>query len=284
MAVTAAMIKELRDNTGMGFSDCKKALAETDGNMEEAEMLLRKKGIDKAAKKADRTTGEGLILIERRGDDAVILEVMCEQEPTTGNDRFLAFVQMAKDAAFATGATTPDEMMSTKTSSGETLEEALKGLIGTLGENVQFKRMARVKIPAGCIFGQYIHFNKKAAAVCVVKASGNGDGLQELANDICMHSVAMRPVSLGRSGVPADLVEKEKEVFMEEVMKKPEQMREKIMEGKLGKFYSEKCLLEQLFVKDAEGKRSVQKVLEDTAKAAGVTAEVIDWKRLELGV
>lgn len=283
MAVTAEMIKELRDKTGMGFSDCKKALTDTNGNFEEAEMVLRKKGIDKAAKKADRTTGEGLVFVERRGNLAVLMEITCEQEPTTGNERFLAFVQAAKDAAFASSAADTATLLKQKTASGETLEESLKGLIGTLGENVQFKRMVRMEVPEGAVFGQYVHFNKKAGAICVLKAAASA-AMTTIANDICMHSVATRPLAMDRSGIPADVLQKEKEIFKEEVDKKPEQMREKIMEGKLGKFYSEKCLVEQIFVKDPEGKRTIKQILADAAKAAGGSAELVAWKRLELGV
>lgn len=284
MAITADMIKELREKTGMGMADCKKALTEANGVMDDAEMILRKKGLDKAAKKADRATGEGAIAVEVRGNVAVMIEMQCEQEPTTGNDRFKAMQKSAFEAAFASGATNVDQLMAA-TIEGETIANRLQAVIGVVGENVIIKHVARVEVPAGGIIGTYAHFNKKAGAVIALNVEGAAsDELKTVANDICMHAVACRPLSLDRSGIPADMVAKEREVFMEEVSKKPAAIQEKIMEGKLSKFYSEKCLLEQIFVKDPDGKNSVQQVLDAAAKKSGAKATVAAFARMELGL
>lgn len=284
-AITADMIKELREKTGMGMADCKKALTEADANMEEAEMILRKKGLDKAAKKADRATGQGIVAVENKGNVAVILEMQCEQEPTIANDRFLALLASTFEAAFSSGANSVDALLQASVG-GETIADKIKAVIGVIGENVVLKRMARLEIPAGGVLGIYKHFNKKAAAVCALKFDGPSvtPALQTAANDLCMHAVAARPMSVDRTGVPADVIAKEKEVYMDEVKTKPANIQEKILEGKLGKFFAEKCLLEQVFVKDPDGKLTVGKMIEAAGKAAGGTISVVGFARMELGL
>ncbi len=284
MAIDAKMIKELREITGMGITDCKKALTDANGNMEEAEMILRKKGLDKAAKKADRATGEGVINIEIRDNVAVILEIQCEQEPTTNNERFQALVKEATAAAFTSGAKSAEELTQVEVG-GEKIEDKVKALIGVIGENVVVKKLGRIEAPAGAVLGSYSHFNNKSGAICLIKFDGCDAGaLQTAANDVCMHAVAVRPVALNRGGVPADMVAKEKEVFMEEVKNKPENIQDKILEGKLSKFFGEKCLTEQLFVKDPDGKLTVSAMVEKAAKdAGGSKAEVVEFARFELG-
>lgn len=284
MAIDAKTIKALRESTGMGMSDCKKALVEADGSIEEAEMILRKRGIDKAAKKADRATGEGVIKIIERDGTVLVVQVECEQEPTTGNERFLALVDDIIETAFASKAASAEELMTAK-SGDETIAEKLTALIGVIGENVVIKRIERLEKPANGVIGMYTHFNNKSGAVCVIDLEGGSvsEELQIVANDVCMHSVATRPVAVDRDGVPADLVNKEKEVFMEEVKNKPENIQDKILEGKLGKFYGEKCLLEQIFVKDPDGKLTITNVIDNAAKNAGGTAKLSSFARMELG-
>lgn len=285
-AIDAKMIKELRDKTGMGITDCKKALEEAQGDVAQAEMLLRKRQTEKAIKKADRPTGEGVIAIKIDGDKAAMVEVACEQEPTKNNERFVSFVDGVMDAALASSAKDAEMLLAAKFGA-ETVQDALTALAGTVGENVQVKRALVVDAPSGGMIGTYAHFNKKAGAMICVELDGADAGnaeLQQAANDVCMHAVAMRPVALNRSDVPADLVEKEKEVFRDQIKDKPENIQDKILEGKLGKFYSEKCLLEQIFAKDPEGKMTVQQVIDNAAKAAGGKATITSFARFELGV
>lgn len=284
MAIDAKMIKELREKTGMGITDCKKALTESDGNMEEAEMILRKKGIDKAAKKADRATGEGVIASVLTDDAAMILELACEQEPTTGNQRFLDFLEMLKTQAVATKAENAEALLGA-TVDGETIADHLKGLIGVVGENVTFKRLVRVAKPAGGLLGSYVHHNKKTGAVCAVALEGCAptDALQQAANDVCMHAVAARPLALNRDGIPAETVAKEKEVALAQIADKPDNIKEKIVEGKMNKFFGDTCLTEQIFVKDPEGKMKVAGVVDAAAKEAGGKGTITAFARLELG-
>ncbi len=285
MAVDAKMIKELREKTGMGISDCKKALQETDGNMEEAEKYLRKRSKEKAIKKSDRATGEGTIVADVRDGSAVILQAQCEQEPTVGNERFQAFVQKALEAAFASGAESAEDLL--KTASGDgTLEDELKELIGVVGENVQVPKMARLVTPEGGLVGRYIHFNKKAGALCLLKLEGiapTDETMRTAANDVCMHAVAARPMALNRDDLPQDFIEKEKEIALAQIGDKPDNIKEKIISGKMNKLYSEKCLLEQIFVKDPDGKLKVGQFVEQEAKKAGGKAEIVGFVRLELG-
>lgn len=286
--IDAKMIKELRDKTGMGVTACKNALTEAKGDLEAAEMILRKAGIDKAAKKAERATGEGIIAVKLAADgkSAVIIEAQCEQEPTKNNERFVAFVNQALELALGMDKPCLDCLLAAKTASG-TLGEDLKQLIGTLSENLNLRRVAKLAAPAGGILGSYVHFNKKAGAVSALKLTGAGAdnaALKTAANDVCMHAVAARPLALSRADIPADVIAKEKEVFSEEVKGKPDNIKEKILEGKLGKFYAEKVLGEQIFVKDPEGKQTVNQFVTAAGKAAGGQAELAGFIRYELGL
>ena len=150
--IDAKMIKDLREITGMGFTDCKKALVDANGSMEEAEMILRKKGLDKAAKKADRATGEGVISIVVRDNVAVLLQIECEQETPTNNDRFKEVLAATVEAAFASGAQSVEDMLKASVG-GQTIAEKIQALIGVIGENVVVKKLSRVVAPAGGVIG-----------------------------------------------------------------------------------------------------------------------------------
>ncbi len=286
MAVDAKMIKELRDKTGMGITQCKNALMECEGDMEKAEMALRKQGLDKAAKKADRPTGQGVISIKQEGNLAAMIELACEQEPTTNNDRFVALVQLGLDTALKLKVKSADDLMKAATPDG-TFADSIKSVIGVVGENIQLRKATTIEAPANGLIGYYAHFNKKAGAMVALKLE-NADAAHEAgntaANDSSMHAVAARPLGWRREDIPADIIDKEKEVFMEEVKTKPAQIQEKILEGKIQKFYGDKVLTEQLFVKDPEGKSTVKQMLEAAAKQAGGNAEIVDFARFELGL
>ena len=286
MAIDAKSIKELREKTGMGITQCKKALEECSGDMEQAEMNLRKQGLDKAAKKADRPTGQGVVAIRHMGETAAMIELACEQEPTTNNERFIALVELALETALKNKVKSAEDLLKATTPDG-TFEDSIKAVIGVVGENIQLKKAYTMDAPAGGMIGYYAHFNKKAGAMVAVALDGvdaKNPEMQTAANDVSMHSVAARPVAWNRDGVCPNLLAKEKEVMMEEVKTKPAQIQEKIMEGKLNKFYGDKVLPEQLFVKDPEGKTTVQQHLDNTAKAAGGKAKIADFVRFELGL
>ncbi len=286
MAIDAKMIKDLREKTGMGITQCKKALEETGGDLEKAEMILRKAGLDKAAKKADRPTGQGVIAIRHQGNLAAMIELACEQEPTTNNERFVNLVNLALDTCLKEKIKSADDLLKTKTPDG-TFADSVKAVIGVVGENIQLRKAVTIAAPAGGVIGYYAHFNKKAGAMVALsleKIDPAHDAIKIAANDISMHAVAARPLAWNRAGIPADVVEKEKEIFMEEVNKKPEAIRGKILEGKLQKFYGDKVLTEQFFVKDPEGKTTVQQMLDNAAKVAGGKAQIVDFARFELGL
>ncbi|MDR1612657.1 MAG: translation elongation factor Ts [Planctomycetota bacterium] len=284
MAIDTKLIKELREKTGMGITNCKKALEEADGDCGRAEMILRKQGLDKAAKKADRPTGQGVVAVKVDGDRAAMIELACEQEPTTNNGRFLALVALALDAALSENVSNVDQLNGAKSGDG-VIADSVKELIGVVGENVQLRKAITIAAPVGGVIGSYVHFNKKAGAIVALKLDGvgkDGDGIKIAANDICLHAVAARPLAWRRDDIPPDILAKEKEVFMEEIKNKPEQIRDKILNGKIEKFYADKVLPEQLFVKGLEG--TVKEMLDAAAKAAGGKAEIAAFARFELGL
>ena len=287
MAIDLKLITKLREATGMGISNCKKALEENNGDFEAAEMTLRKQGLDKAAKKADRPTGQGVVAVRVDGLRAAIIELACEQEPTTGNERFVQLVDALLTLALEKNTADAQELLAAKNAAGATAQELVTNLIAVVGENVQLRKATVVAAPAGGLIGQYTHFNKKAGAVVALALQGASAADAELkiaADDCCMHAVAARPIAFTRDAVPADVIAKEREVFLEEAKSKPENMREKIVEGKLSKFYADKVLPEQLFVKDPTGKTTVKQMLEATAKQAGGTASIVAFARFELGL
>ena len=282
------LIQALRDKTGMGVAACKKALAESGGDLEKAELTLRKMGADKAAKKADRPTGQGVVAIKAvpSGKCAAMVEVACEQEPTTQNERFLHFVAAALDATLACRPRDVAGVLSSQVS-GKTLQEMLTDLIAVASENIVLRRVAFLEAPADGIIGQYVHFNRKIGCLCAVRLEGiaaTDEKLRAAANDICMHAAAARPLALDRRSIPAKILETEKDVYREEVKNRPANIQEKILEGKLVKFYQQNCLLEQIFVKDPEQKTTVKQFLEQAAAAAGGKAELVSFVRFELGV
>lgn len=286
MAIDAKSIKMLREKTGMGITQCKKALEESKGDMEQAEMNLRKQGLDKAAKKADRPTGQGVVAIRNEGNIAAMIELACEQEPTTNNERFINLVELALQTSLKNKVKNADDLLKASTPDG-TFADSIKAVIGVVGENIQLKKAYTMDAPAGGMIGYYAHFNKKAGSMVAIELDGVDAGHAEMktaANDVSMHAVAARPLAWHRDGVDANLLAKEKEIMLEEVKSKPENIQGKILEGKLNKFYSEKVLPEQLFVKDPDGKNTVQQHLDNVAKAAGGKAKIVDFIRFELGL
>lgn len=286
MAIDANSIKQLREKTGMGISQCKKALEESNGDMEQAEMNLRKQGLDKAAKKADRPTGQGVVAILHQGNIAAMIELACEQEPTTNNDRFINLVELALQTSLKNKVKSADDLLKAQTPDG-TFADSVKAVIGVVGENIQLKKAYTMDAPDGGLIGYYAHFNKKAGSMVAIELDGVDPAHEDVktaANDISMHAVALRPLAWNRDGIDQDVLAKEKEVMLEEVKTKPENIQSKILEGKLNKFFGEKVLPEQLFVKDPDGKNTVQQHLDNVAKAAGGKAKIVDFIRFELGL
>lgn len=251
MGITASQVKELREKTGAGMMDCKKALVESGGDEEKAVMYLREKGLSKAAKKAGRATSEGLITpyVSEDGKTAVISELLCETDFVAKGDDFKAFAAELSQKIAGLDVTS---------GSAEDLPEEVANvtdLIAKLGENMGVGRFA--KITTEGVLGVYVHSNNKLAAI--VELTGGGD--EALAKDIAMHVAAMNPTCISSDELPAEVLEKEKALYMKQAMDegKPENIAEKIVTGRLNKFYSEVCLLNQAFIK--EDKKAVKDVL-----------------------
>ena len=243
----ASDVKELRDKTGAGMLDCKKALEATNGNMNEAIDWLREKGISKAEKKASRVAAEGLCKIVTDGNKAVILEVNSETDFVAKNEEFTNFVDYLANTILANNLKTHEEVLSFD-DNGETIEAKLVALTAKIGEKLSFRRHELIEKNDNEVFGSYLHMGGKIGALVVL-----ADTSIEVAKDVAMHVAAMAPVCATRSDVPADMVDHESKVIKEQVMNegKPADIAEKMVTGRLNKFYKEICLEEQEFIKDS---------------------------------
>ncbi len=244
---SAKDIKELREKTGAGMLDCKKALQECEGNQEKAIDWLREKGISKAAKKEGRVAAEGLCIIKENGNKAVIVEVNSETDFVAKNEEFTNFVDLVATTILDSDVTTMEEAMAL-TVEGETLQDKLVSLTAKIGEKLTVRRFEIVNKADDEVFGSYLHLGGKIGALVICKGTS-----EEVAKDVAMQVAAMAPVALNREGVDPSMVEREEKVIKEQVMQegKPENIAEKMVQGRLNKFYKEICLEEQAFVKDS---------------------------------
>ena len=272
--VTASLVKELREKTGAGMMDCKKVLTETDGDMEKAIELLRERGIAKAAKKSGRVAAEGLVeaYISEDGKTGAIVEVNSETDFVAKNEEFKTFVMDVAKQVVEKNPKDVEELLNQEASfeAGKTVNEALVGKIATIGENLSIRRFARFESKG--LLEKYIHGDGKIA-VLINMTKGDKD----LAKDLCMQIAAARPEFVKRDEVPQERVDKEMEILKVQAMNegKPEQIAEKIVQGRVGKFYEEICLLDQVFVKDTSMKVSELLKQKD--------AEVAEFARFEKG-
>ena len=269
---SASDVKSLREKTGAGMMDCKKALQENNGDLEAAITWLREKGIAKAQKKGDRIAAEGLAQIFTNGNQAVILEVNSETDFVAKNEEFRNFVNTLGNALLNSDVNTMDEALKLKVNDG-TVEDLVIAIIAKIGEKISFRRFQRVIKKDNENFGEYLHNGGKIASLVVIEG-----GNQEVAKEVAMHSAAMRPLYLNSASVPADVLEKEKEIMRQELLNegKPADKIENILVGKVRKYYEEICLENQIFVK-AENKETVSKYLENNG------AKLISMVRFEVG-
>lgn len=247
--IKASDVKELRERTGAGMLDCKKALEATEGNMENAIDWLREKGISKAAKKESRIAAEGLTEAQIEGNTAVLLEVNCETDFVAQNEEFKELVSSLIKTLLHTDVKTMDEANKLVINGGsETVEEAVVNFTAKIGEKISFRRFERIEKTNSQVFGVYSHMGGKITAVVVLDNTTD-----EVAKDVAMHVAAMNPTAVRRDEVPAELVERESHVIKEQVMAegKPADIAEKMVVGRLNKFYKEICLEEQAFIKDS---------------------------------
>ena len=246
--MNTSLIKELRDLSGAGLMDCKKALEASNNDIDEAIDYLRKKGISKAAKKADRVAAEGLSTVVIDGNNASIVEVNCETDFVAKNEKFVNLVNKIAELIVKNDVKTMEEAMSLSTEEG-TLNDTIVNFIATIGEKISFRRFARLSKTDSQNFGSYIHMGGRIAVLTLLEGAD-----EETAKDVSMHAAAMRPSYVKREDVPAEEVERETSVLKEQAMNegKPAEIAEKMVNGRINKFYKEICLEEQDFVKDSD--------------------------------
>lgn len=243
----ASDVKDLRERTGAGMLDCKKALEAVGGDMEKAIDYLREKGMSKAEKKAGRIAADGLCSIKTEGNTGIILEVNSETDFVAKNEEFVQFVQYLTDILLKNDVSSVEEVLEVK--DGEnTIQEKLVALVAKIGEKISFRRFEKVTKKDNEVFGSYIHMGGKIGGLVVLS-----DTTEEVAKDVAMHVAAMAPVCISKEEVPEEMIEHEKKVIKEQVMNegKPADIAEKMVNGRINKFYKEICLADQEFIKDS---------------------------------
>lgn len=285
--ITAALVKELREMTGAGMMECKKALTEAEGEIEKAVDVLRTRGLAAVAKKAGRATNEGTVmaLVSDDGHAGALVELNCETDFVGMNDKFKAYATKIAEAVLANK---PADLDALKASSyeGETVDEIVTDAIHTLGENIQLSRFAYVEDEKGGI-ASYIHGGGKIGVLVEFKLGdpslASNEEFKLFGRDIAMQVAAANPVAATRESVPADVVEHEKEIYKAQAAEsgKPEDIQEKMATGRLEKFYKENCLTEQAYVKNPD--QTVAQYAEAVAKELGTTIELVSYVRFMLG-
>jgi elongation factor Ts len=286
--ISASLVKELRDKTNAGMMDCKKALTDTAGDLDAAIKLLREKGIAKAAGKADREANEGVILtrIDANGKAGVLIEVNCETDFVAKNDNFQGFINELADVVAASGADSHEAALAVAHKDG-TIDDFVKLKVIEMGENLQFRRFARFAVAGEGVVASYIHLGGKVGVLIEVattkpETAGNS-AFRDFVKDLTLHIAASNPKGLGREDIAPELVESEKDIFRVQLAEtgKPAEMIEKILVGKMSKFFAESCLLEQGFVKDPD--TTVKAMLEAKGKELGDTLTVRRFVRFAVG-
>ena len=251
---SAQDVKELREKTGAGMMDCKKALQETNADMEAAITWLREKGISKAAKKAERIAAEGLANVLIDGNKAIVIEVNSETDFVAKNEKFQNLVNELSKDLLESDAKTMEEALNLEVN-GEKISDKIIAITSTIGEKISFRRFEKLEKTDSQVFGSYTHMGGRIVALTLLEGSN-----EEVAKEVAMHAAAMRPLYLNEQEVPAEVLEKEKAIMREQLLNegKPEDRIEQIMVGKVKKFYEEVCLTDQIFIK-AENKETVEK-------------------------
>ena len=288
MAITAAMVKELREMTGAGMMDCKKALTKTEGDMDAAVEFLRENGLAKAAKKAGRIAAEGLVAVALSEDakEAAIVEVNSETDFVAKNDTFKAYVAEVADQALTTAAADIEGFLAedSKAEAGKTVKEALDGKIAVIGENLNIRRFAKVSAADGFV-ASYIHAGGKIGVLVEVATDVVNDEIKEMAKNVAMQVAAISPKYTSRDEVSKDYIEHETEILKVQAMNenpdKPENIIEKMIVGRLNKELKEICLLDQAYVQDSD--LTVAKYVEKVAKENNANVTVKRFVRFETG-
>ena len=291
MAITAGMVKELRELTGAGMMDCKKALTETDGNMDEAVEFLRKNGQAKAEKKASRIAAEGLCAVVVKDDKVgAVVEVNSETDFVAKNETFQTFVKAVAEQAVATNSTDLESFLAEawNEDSSKTVNDALVEKVAVIGENLKIRRFEKVTAEDGCVVS-YVHGGGRIGVLVVAKTVVVNDAVKEALNNIAMQIAAMNPKYVDRSEVSAEYIAHEKEILLAQIQndpkesQKPEKVINGMIEGRISKELKEICLVDQVYVKAEDGKQSVAKYLEQVSKEVGSNVTVEKFVRFETG-
>lgn len=286
MSITAAMVKELREKSGAGMMDCKNALAENNGDIDAAMDWLRSKGIAKAEKKSGRVAAEGLVGIASGDTSAVVVEINSETDFVAKNDQFQAIVRGAAKAALDTDGSI-ESVGDAKIDGGKSVNETLTDAIATIGENMNLRRAAKLAVENGVV-ASYMHNAAgdgigKIGVIVALESTGDKDALNAIGRQVAMHVAATNPLAATKEEIPAEVAEREKAIFVESAREsgKPEEIIEKMVEGRMRKFYEESVLLSQTFVID--GENSVEKALKNAEKEVGAPISLKGFVRMALG-
>jgi len=284
--ITAQVVKELRERTGAGMMDCKKALSETNGDLEKAIEVLREKGLAAAAKKAGRIAAEGMIAtyISEDKKNGAVIELNCETDFVAANEDFVSLANNVAKQAASTNAATVEELVEEKYIADQsvTIKEAITNLIAKLGENMNLRRFKKLSVPSGAV-QSYIHGGGRIGVLVELTCEKDSDVLLEVAKDVAMQVAAANPLFLDRTQVNNDTLEKEKEIFRVQALNegKPEKIVDKMVEGRIQKYYKENCLVEQVWVRNPD--YTITKYLAEKSKEVGATITVSNFVRFERG-
>jgi elongation factor Ts len=285
--ISASMVMKLRKMSGQGMMDCKKALAEANGDVEQAIDILRKKGLATLAKRAERETTEGVVVSKRRKDGkaAAMATLCCETDFVARSADFVAAAETLANYALACPADEGVENVLETSVNGKKFSDIVTEIASKTGEKIQLGDFAKYKLEGPGLISTYIHFNSKVGTMVQIETSdeqvATAESLKQTAADIAMHITATKPLALDKDGVSAETIEREKAIFAEQIKNKPANIIDKIIEGKMKKFFAENCLVEQQFVKDDS--KTVAQVLDEAAKGAGGAAKIKRFVRFEIG-
>jgi len=285
--ISASMVMKLRKMSGQGMMDCKKALIETDGDTNKAMAVLRKKGLATLSKRAERETSEGIVVskMSEDGKIAVMATLCCETDFVAKSDDFVAAAERLADYAMAADADSGAESVLETAIDGKNFRDYLTELVSKTGEKTEVGDYTKYKLDGPGLIGVYIHFNGKVGTMVQIDASSDevaaADALKQTAADIAMHITAANPLAMDKDEIDAETIEREKAIFAEQVKNKPANIIDKIVEGKLKKFFTENCLLAQAFVKDDS--KTVAQVLAEAGKQAGGEAKIKGFARFDVG-
>ena len=282
--ISAQLVKELREMTGAKMMDCKKALVQTEGDIEKAIEFLREKGLADAAKKSGRVAAEGIVKTYISADKkkGSVLEFNCETDFVAANEEFVAFADRLAEMTVETNVNSVEELLNEKFDAETTVADALKALIAKLGENMTVRRFTTFAIENGLV-KSYIHGGGRIGVLVEVACDTASDVLDEVAKEVCMQIAAANPLFLSEDQVDAASIEKEKEIYRVQALNegKPENIVEKMVEGRIKKYYKEVCLLDQLWVKDND--KTIAKFLAEKSKEVGSPISITRFVRYERG-